>query len=266
VGEERNQNEMEGALLFDDEDDGGGERASTGGHAGDGKAEEALEFLAGVLSRMGLDARVTVREDGERVVLDVSGEDAGRVIGKKGMTLDALQFLANKVVNRFPDRRRYVVVDSGDYRERHDQGLVSMAKREAKRASTRVASSRWSPCLRVIDAWSTCRWRSSQASPRSRMARAWDVAFRSSRRARQAAVAAESAADAIVVADVAEEPTAAMLALLATAHLTEIATDSSGPTTYPKRWRFPLQDAKIGCIYEENHSNCAQPRALQSRD
>jgi len=134
VGEERNQNEMEGALLFDDEDDGGGERASTGGHAGDGKAEEALEFLAGVLSRMGLDARVTVREDGERVVLDVSGEDAGRVIGKKGMTLDALQFLANKVVNRFPDRRRYVVVDSGDYRERHDQGLVSMAKREAKRA------------------------------------------------------------------------------------------------------------------------------------
>ena len=134
MGEERNQNEMEGALLFDDEDDGGGERASTGGHAGDGKAEEALEFLAGVLSRMGLDARVTVREDGERVVLDVSGEDAGRVIGKKGMTLDALQFLANKVVNRFPDRRRYVVVDSGDYRERHDQGLVSMAKREAKRA------------------------------------------------------------------------------------------------------------------------------------
>ena len=83
---------------------------------------------------MGLDARVTVREDGERVVLDVSGEDAGRVIGKKGMTLDALQFLANKVVNRFPDRRRYVVVDSGDYRDRHDQGLVSMAKREAKRA------------------------------------------------------------------------------------------------------------------------------------
>lgn len=134
MGEERNQNEMEGALLFDDEDDGGGERASTGGHAGDGKAEEALEFLAGVLSRMGLDARATVREDGERVVLDVSGEDAGRVIGKKGMTLDALQFLANKVVNRFPDRRRYVVVDSGDYRERHDQGLVSMAKREAKRA------------------------------------------------------------------------------------------------------------------------------------
>jgi spoIIIJ-associated protein len=64
----------------------------------------------------------------------VSGEDAGRAIGKKGMTLDALQFLANKVVNRFPERRRYIIVDSGDYRDRHDQGLVSLAKREAKRA------------------------------------------------------------------------------------------------------------------------------------
>lgn len=137
MGDDRKQNEMEGALLFDDEDEGAprqGDSEGEGGHPGDGRAEEAMEFLAGVLRRMGLDARVTVREDAERVVLDVSGEDAGRVIGKKGMTLDALQFLANKVVNRFPERRRYIVVDSGDYRERHDQGLVSMAKREAKRA------------------------------------------------------------------------------------------------------------------------------------
>lgn len=133
MGDDRKQNEMEGALLFDDDDERGGERGAEG-HAGDGKAEEAMEFLSGVLRRMGLDARVTVREDASRIVLDISGEDAGRAIGKKGMTLDALQFLANKVVNRFPDRRRYVIVDSGDYRERHDQGLVSMAKREAKRA------------------------------------------------------------------------------------------------------------------------------------
>lgn len=133
MGDDRKQNEMEGALLFDDEDEGGS-RSDEQGEAGDGRAEEAMEFLSGVLRRMGLDARVTVREDAARVVLDVSGEDSGRVIGKKGMTLDALQFLANKVVNRFPERRRYIIVDSGDYRDRHDQGLVSMAKREAKRA------------------------------------------------------------------------------------------------------------------------------------
>ena len=120
---------LEGALLLDgdsDDDDEGVEE--------DGKADYAKEVLEGILERMALVAEVSVREDDERVVLDVTGEDAGRAIGKKGQTLDALQFLVNKIVNRFPEGRRYIVVDSGDYRERHDQSLVSMARREAKRA------------------------------------------------------------------------------------------------------------------------------------
>jgi spoIIIJ-associated protein len=136
VVEERKNEETEGALLFDDEDEGRGRGDGGGskGAPGDGKAEDAMEFLSGLIYRMGLSARVTVREDGERVVLDVAGPDAGRAIGKKGMTLDAMQFLVNKVVNRFPDSRRYIVVDSGDYRDRHDEGLMSLAQREAKRA------------------------------------------------------------------------------------------------------------------------------------
>lgn len=120
---------LEGALLVDAaaaplEDD----------FEEDGKADFALEILEGILERMGLYTEVTIREDDERVVLDVSGEDAGRAIGKKGQTLDALQFLVNKIVNRFPENRRYVIVDSGDYRDRHEKNLVSMARREAKRA------------------------------------------------------------------------------------------------------------------------------------
>ena len=104
--------------------------------AGDGKAEEAAETLEELLGLMDLEVQVAIREDGERIELDATGVDAGRVIGKKGATLDALQFLVNKMVNRFPDARRHVVVDSGDYRERHDKGLVSMAKRQARRAVT----------------------------------------------------------------------------------------------------------------------------------
>ena len=76
---------------------------------------------------MDLDTSVDIREDDERVTLDVTGPDAGRAIGRKGQTLDALQFLVNKIVNRFPRARRHVIVDSGDYRERHDDGLISMA-------------------------------------------------------------------------------------------------------------------------------------------
>ncbi len=100
----------------------------------DGKAELSLEMLNEILKRMSLIADVSIREDGEEVILDITGEDAGRVIGKKGQTLDALQFLINKIVNRFPEGRRHIVLDSGDYRLRRENGLISMARREAKRA------------------------------------------------------------------------------------------------------------------------------------
>ena len=133
---ERKQ-EMEGALFVDDPEetgDGGKGSDAPRGHAGDGRAEEALRAVVDVLGKMDLDVQATIREDGERIVIDLQGTDVGRAIGKKGQTLDALQFLANKIVNRFPEGRRHVILDSGDFRERHDEGLVSMARREAKRA------------------------------------------------------------------------------------------------------------------------------------
>ncbi len=117
----------DGALLVE----GGDKRAATGG---DGKAEEALDLLDEMFDLMDLDVEIDIREDDERIVLDVSGRDAGRVIGKKGQTLDALQFLLNKILNRFPEGRRHIVVDSGDYRDRHDKGLETLAQREAERA------------------------------------------------------------------------------------------------------------------------------------
>jgi spoIIIJ-associated protein len=105
----------------------------------DGKAELSLEMVAEIVARMGLKLEVKIRDDADEVVLDISGEDAGRVIGKKGQTLDALQFVINKIVNRFPEGRRHVLLDSGDYRQRREDGLASMARREAKRA---IAQSR----------------------------------------------------------------------------------------------------------------------------
>ncbi len=127
--------EIDGALLIDSE-------AESNQYAAeepvppqeDGKAELACEMLSEILTRMGLSADIEIREDAEDVVLDIQGEDVGRIIGKKGQTLDALQFIINKIVNRFPEGRRHILIDCGDYRERRENGLVSMARREAKRA------------------------------------------------------------------------------------------------------------------------------------
>lgn len=134
--DEHDDKPRDGALFVGDDEDEEleGEEEHAPGEPGDGKAEQAAEAVKGILQRMELDTTVAVREDDERIVLDITGSDAGRAIGKKGQTLDALQFLANKIVNRFPEGRRHIIVDSGDYRERHDKNLVSIARREAKRA------------------------------------------------------------------------------------------------------------------------------------
>ncbi len=118
---------------FDGDDGPDGPRRGRG-TPGDGKAERAAEALSEILRRMDVDVRATIREDGEHVVLDVDGQDVGRAIGKKGQTLDALQFLVNKMMTQVPGGRRHIIVDSGDYRERHEEGLMSLARREAKRA------------------------------------------------------------------------------------------------------------------------------------
>lgn len=100
-----------------------------------GKGRQAIEVVTGILERMGLDGEVVDATEDERISIEIAGPDAGRVIGKKGQTLDALQFLVNKVVNRFPEGRRHVVLDVEGYKERRDDSLAAMASRLAEKAS-----------------------------------------------------------------------------------------------------------------------------------
>lgn len=128
--------EMDGALIIDGDEPSAGATTKAEPQE-DGKAELAAEMVNEIVGRMGLQVEIKIREDSEdEVILDLAGGDAGRVIGKKGQTLDALQFIINKIVNRFPEGRRHILLDSGDYRQRREDGLVSMARREAKRAVT----------------------------------------------------------------------------------------------------------------------------------
>jgi len=99
------------------------------------KADRSVDFLEGLLERMDLDAGVVEVSEDERINIELEGPDAGRVIGKKGLTLDALQFLVNKVVNRFPEGRKHVVLDVEGYKDRRDESLANMAQRMADKAS-----------------------------------------------------------------------------------------------------------------------------------
>jgi spoIIIJ-associated protein len=107
--------------------------------AEDGRADVALDFTIDVLAAMGMDCTVDLLENDEEdppedIRLEIEGKDAGRIIGKKGQTLTALQFLANRVVNRPGKHRRHVIVDAEGYRARREDTLTTMARRLGKQA------------------------------------------------------------------------------------------------------------------------------------
>jgi len=105
----------------------------------DGRADTALDFVIDLLAAMGMDCTVDLLENEpedppEEIRLEIEGRDAGRIIGKKGQTLSALQFLSNRVVNRPGKKRRHVIIDAEGYRARREDTLSSMARRLGKQA------------------------------------------------------------------------------------------------------------------------------------
>jgi spoIIIJ-associated protein len=94
------------------------------------QAEQARKLLKDMLVWLSDQATVDVREDTqERIRLEILGDKTGLLIGKRGQTLDALQFLLNKMINRNPESSKRIEVDMEEYRKRREQSLRNMATR-----------------------------------------------------------------------------------------------------------------------------------------
>jgi spoIIIJ-associated protein len=103
----------------------------------DERSREALAFTTDVIAKMGMDCSVRLQRpdpDSNDIHIVVTGPDAGRIIGKKGQVLAALQFIVNRAMNRPGIDRRYVSVDADGYRSRREDSLASMARRLGKQA------------------------------------------------------------------------------------------------------------------------------------
>ena len=96
---------------------------------------DATEYLKSILVGMGFtDVSVTAREAAEDVYFEITcGEDYGNIIGRRGETLDALQYLTRLFVNRANDNNKRVALNVGDYRARREETLRALAKRQAQR-------------------------------------------------------------------------------------------------------------------------------------
>ena len=94
------------------------------------KVQTAIGYLTDVLKALGLDGfTITPYKRGGMVVLDISGEKLGIVIGKRGETLDSLQYLAILASNRSEESFCRISLDCNGYREKRREALISLARK-----------------------------------------------------------------------------------------------------------------------------------------
>ncbi len=96
-------------------------------------SDKAKEFLVSVLEKMNVDAEIIAEETEDSILLKVNGDDIGIVIGRRGETLDSLQYLTSLVVNKSKEEYKRVVIDIENYRQKREETLVKLANRLADR-------------------------------------------------------------------------------------------------------------------------------------
>jgi spoIIIJ-associated protein len=106
----------------------------------DPQTERALTFVTSILKHMEVDAEALLApEDDEstddEIRIEIEGADAGRIIGKRGLVLEAIQYLTTRVVQKRDEPRRHVSVDAEGYRARHEEQLAEMAGKLGERVA-----------------------------------------------------------------------------------------------------------------------------------
>ncbi|MEN2766786.1 RNA-binding cell elongation regulator Jag/EloR [Ornithinibacillus xuwenensis] len=96
--------------------------------------QEAEKFVRDVIKNMNVDAEIDTTVEGNHVSINLSGEKIALLIGKRGQTLNALQYLVHLVVNKEGNQYHTVTVDAEGYRERRKETLENLAMRMAEKA------------------------------------------------------------------------------------------------------------------------------------
>ena len=92
----------------------------------------AKEYVKNILGCMGLDdVEIDVKEEENSAELNLTGDDVGFVIGRRGETLDALQYLAGLVANHVDNQYYRITINTGNYREKREETLERLGKKLA---------------------------------------------------------------------------------------------------------------------------------------
>jgi len=105
----------------------------------------AESFLKEITEKMGLSLKITVQGNDSCIYVEMDGRDSGTIIGKRGQTLDAIQYLTSLVVNKDKEKYQRVVVDAENYREKRERTLEQLANRLADKVIKSRKSVRLEP-------------------------------------------------------------------------------------------------------------------------
>ncbi len=129
----------------DDSRDSAGYGGDHGGLSGGPDASRLRAFLERVLLEMGLSAQVRVSEDSDELRAEISGDDLGILIGRRGQTIDAVEYLAGIAVFPGAHPRKHIELDAEGYKERRRRQIERVAVRKADEVAKRGRPAQLAP-------------------------------------------------------------------------------------------------------------------------
>lgn len=98
------------------------------------KCDEIVQLLQDIFSKMRFDVTVNIEEKPDAIHVNLEGDNLGILIGRRGQTLDALQYVVNLAVNKVDGERKRVILNIEGYRERREETLRQLAFKLAEKA------------------------------------------------------------------------------------------------------------------------------------
>ncbi len=95
--------------------------------------DAAVQFVAEVLSGIGIHGNMDSYREDDAIYISVSGSDCGAAIGRHGETLDAISYMTNLIANKHSEDRVHVHLDVGGYKRHREQVLKNLAERAASK-------------------------------------------------------------------------------------------------------------------------------------
>ncbi|NOW88737.1 RNA-binding cell elongation regulator Jag/EloR [Clostridium beijerinckii] len=108
--------------------------------------EEARNFIVHILKGMEVEATIDIKEENDSIIINLSGEKMGVIIGYRGETLDSIQYLVSLVVNKLHELpHKKVILDTEDYRSKREETLKGVAIKTANRVKKTKKSFKLEP-------------------------------------------------------------------------------------------------------------------------